>query len=87
MLTGDNPRTAAAIAAEAGIREFRAGILPGDKAAAVAELKVNHSGIETRNSIDVKMNARRFAVASLASSTATIPTSGKKIRKCSTQLE
>ncbi len=39
MLTGDNPRTAAAIAAQAGIDEFRAGILPGDKASAVAELK------------------------------------------------
>jgi len=40
MLTGDNAATAAAIAAEAGIDEFRAGILPGDKAAAVNELKV-----------------------------------------------
>jgi P-type Cu+ transporter len=39
MLTGDNAATAAAIAAEAGIDEFRAGILPGDKAAAVSELK------------------------------------------------
>ena len=39
MLTGDNPRTAAAIAAQAGIEEFRAGILPGGKANAVAELK------------------------------------------------
>jgi len=39
MLTGDNPATAAAIAREAGIDEFRAGILPGDKAAAVNELK------------------------------------------------
>jgi Cu+-exporting ATPase len=39
MLTGDNAATAAAIAAEAGIDEFRAGILPGDKAAAVGELK------------------------------------------------
>ena len=39
MLTGDNAATAAAIAAEAGIDEFRAGILPGDKAAAVQELK------------------------------------------------
>jgi len=41
MLTGDNAATAAAIAAEAGIAEFRAGILPGDKAAAVAELKAD----------------------------------------------
>ncbi len=39
MLTGDNAATAAAIAQEAGIDEFRAGILPGDKAAAIAELK------------------------------------------------
>jgi Cu+-exporting ATPase len=39
MLTGDNAATAAAIAAEAGIDDFRAGILPGDKAAAVTALK------------------------------------------------
>ncbi len=39
MLTGDNPVTAAAVARAAGIDEFRAGILPGDKAAAVGELK------------------------------------------------
>lgn len=41
MLTGDNAATAAAIAHEAGIAEFRAGILPGDKAAAIAELKAD----------------------------------------------
>jgi Cu+-exporting ATPase len=39
MLTGDNAATAATIAQQAGIDEFKAGILPGDKAAAVAELK------------------------------------------------
>ena len=39
MLTGDNAATAAAIAAEAGIAELRASILPGDKAAAINELK------------------------------------------------
>ncbi len=41
MLTGDNPATAAAIAVQAGIDEFRAGILPGDKAAAVNALKAD----------------------------------------------
>jgi Cu+-exporting ATPase len=39
MLTGDNPRTAAAIAAQAGIAEFQAGIPPAGKARAVAALK------------------------------------------------
>ncbi|THD39347.1 HAD-IC family P-type ATPase, partial [Pantoea sp. R102] len=37
MLTGDNPRAAAAIAAELGI-SYRAGLLPADKVAAVREL-------------------------------------------------
>ncbi len=41
MLTGDNVATAAAIAAEAGIDEYRAGILPGDKASAINELKAD----------------------------------------------
>jgi Cu+-exporting ATPase len=41
MLTGDNAATAAAIAREAGIDEFRAGILPADKAAAVNALKAD----------------------------------------------
>ena len=39
MLTGDNAVTAAAIAREAGIDDFRAGILPADKSAAVEALK------------------------------------------------
>ena len=41
MLTGDNAATAAAIAAEAGIDDYRAGILPGDKAAALNALKAD----------------------------------------------
>ena len=39
MLTGDHPAAAARIAAEAGIAEFRAQVLPGDKAAAVEALR------------------------------------------------
>ena len=39
MLTGDHPAAAARIAAEAGITEFRAQVLPGDKAAAVEALR------------------------------------------------
>ncbi|MFE7526490.1 heavy metal translocating P-type ATPase [Kitasatospora sp. NPDC057542] len=37
LLTGDNPRAAAHLAAEVGITEVRAGLLPQDKVAAVRE--------------------------------------------------
>jgi len=39
MMTGDNAETAAAVAREAGIAEFRAGVLPAAKADAVRALK------------------------------------------------
>ena len=39
MLTGDSPRTAAVIAAELGVDDFRAGVLPADKAEYVASLR------------------------------------------------
>jgi Cu+-exporting ATPase len=39
MLTGDNAATAKAIADAAGVTQYRAQVLPGDKAAAVAEFK------------------------------------------------
>lgn len=39
MLTGDSPRTAAAIAARLGVDDFRAGVLPADKAEYVAALR------------------------------------------------
>jgi copper-transporting P-type ATPase V len=39
LLTGDNARTAAAVAAEVGIDEVRAEVLPADKAAEVARLQ------------------------------------------------
>ncbi|MEP7207622.1 MAG: heavy metal translocating P-type ATPase [Casimicrobiaceae bacterium] len=41
MLTGDNEGTARAIAAEAGIDDFRAEVMPNAKAKAVAELKAS----------------------------------------------
>jgi Cu+-exporting ATPase len=39
MLTGDHPATAQAVAREVGIADYRAGVLPGDKVAAVTALK------------------------------------------------
>ncbi|WP_327592245.1 heavy metal translocating P-type ATPase [Streptomyces chartreusis] len=39
LLTGDNPRAAAHLAAEAGIEDVRAGLLPQDKVGAVRELE------------------------------------------------
>ncbi len=39
LLTGDNPQTAAAVAAQVGIQHFKAGVLPADKEAFVQELQ------------------------------------------------
>ena len=39
LLTGDNPRAAAALAAQVGITDMRAGLLPEDKVTAVADLE------------------------------------------------
>jgi len=39
MLTGDDKRTAAAVAGRLGIKEFRAQVLPEDKARVISELK------------------------------------------------
>jgi heavy metal translocating P-type ATPase len=39
LLTGDNPRAAARLAAEVGIEDVRAGLLPQDKVSAVRELE------------------------------------------------
>ena len=39
MLTGDSPRTAGAIAAQVGVDDWHAGVLPADKAGYVASLR------------------------------------------------
>lgn len=39
MLTGDHAQTAAAVARETGIRHYKAGVMPADKAALVKELQ------------------------------------------------
>jgi Cd2+/Zn2+-exporting ATPase len=44
MLTGDNERTARAIAAEVGVDDYRAELLPDEKVAAVEELVATHPG-------------------------------------------
>jgi len=43
MLTGDNERTARAVAGEVGIDEVRAGLLPDDKVSAIEQLVATHS--------------------------------------------
>jgi P-type E1-E2 ATPase len=45
MLTGDHARSAAAIAAQTGIRTVRADLLPGDKVTAVGELKRRYAAV------------------------------------------
>ncbi len=45
MLTGDNERTARAVAIEVGVDEVRAGLLPEQKVAAVRELDEAHGGV------------------------------------------
>ncbi|MBI3745221.1 MAG: heavy metal translocating P-type ATPase [Chloroflexi bacterium] len=45
MLSGDHPRTAAAIAGELGIDDVRAGLKPEDKVAAVKQLEREHGAV------------------------------------------
>ena len=48
MLTGDNDRTAAALAAQVGITEVHAGLLPTDKSALIDRLRGEAQGRSSR---------------------------------------
>jgi Cd2+/Zn2+-exporting ATPase len=45
MLTGDNERTAHAIAREVGVDDFRAELLPEEKVAAIRDLEAEHGSV------------------------------------------
>jgi len=45
MLTGDHPATAEAIAAQIGVTDVRAGLMPEDKLAAIKELQLTHGRV------------------------------------------
>ncbi|PSP78132.1 cadmium-transporting ATPase [Halobacteriales archaeon QS_1_68_20] len=45
MLTGDNERTARAVADEVGVDDYRAGLLPEEKVEAVEALQAGHDGV------------------------------------------
>lgn len=47
MLTGDSERTAAAVAKELDLDEYRAGLLPDDKVKAVRELRASYERVAT----------------------------------------
>jgi Cu+-exporting ATPase len=64
MLTGDNAATAAAIAREAGITQFRAEVLPAAKAEAVRALKA--SGVVTGMAGDGVNDAPALAAADVS---------------------
>ncbi len=45
MLTGDNPRTAAAVAAQVGVDDFQAGLKPEDKSRIIGELTATYGHV------------------------------------------
>jgi Zn2+/Cd2+-exporting ATPase len=50
MLTGDNERTAKAIAERVGVDEFRAGLLPEEKVEAIKDLRERFDGVREQRS-------------------------------------
>lgn len=75
MLTGDNEKVARVVAEQAGVDEFRAGLLPEDKLSAVEELEKNwgHTGMAGDGINDAPALARAdigFAMAGGGTDTA-----------------
>ena len=75
MLTGDNEKVAQVVAEQAGVDEFRAGLLPEDKLSAVEELEKNwgHTGMAGDGINDAPALARAdigFAMAGGGTDTA-----------------
>ncbi len=64
MLTGDNPAVAAAVAEAVGIREWRAGVSPQDKAGVVAEIRAQ--GLRTAMVGDGVNDAPALAAADVS---------------------
>ncbi|KAJ2228150.1 Cu(2+)-transporting P-type ATPase [Coemansia sp. RSA 1722] len=62
MVTGDQPLTAQAIAAECGIRRVYAGVSPAGKAAIVAQLQAEHRLLRTWRTMRQTRVAKRVAM-------------------------
>lgn len=95
MLTGDDERTAAAVAARLGITEYRAQILPTDKAAIIEELKAEgHTVLMTGDGINDSpaLSAADVGVtlrdgADLAREVADVVLTNCNLRELSTAME
>ena len=73
MLTGDNPRTAAAVAAQVGVDDFQAGLKPEDKSRIIGELTATYGHVAMVG--DGVNDAPALAAASVGIAMGTWPSS------------